>query len=490
MIAAHATWSHLPSTPPASPPVESLCDQHYDYIVIGAGAGGSAAAGMLNSMQRSFMWFDAGDDEVAKQGDTWYQPSGVTGWDSSAVPELYFDENQILYSIPRVIGGQTAHYAGVNYWTDGDTRGSTNMTMDESIVLEFVRNVTLSRGVQCDEFNPKIHSHFRTATEPNTEDDYAIFNNCMYGTCFAQTCNLNAYFWDQATPRWKRGSAYTEYRGHVQTNVRVLRLVMEHTKIAGVIVRYDNGTESFTCAAQAVLLAGGVMGNAKLLIPDIVPHYDVIGQPVIVLIDPSMYSCLNRTGGTMIKYATKQRPGFLSTLAVCTDNDRRRVYFATPQAINNRISGRMSLNQSTLRHRLVMHYDDTTLQQLVRDVKDTLGRFNLTYDGVWPTDFTYAAYHWTGTDSLTHQSLVHGTKNLFIADALAVRGTTRGWTSWNARIAGALAAWRAVRTADRHDTCENISDRYITNGCCGSLVPYCRELRYTYQENLCCRKIY
>ena len=89
---------------------------------------------------------------------------------------------------------------------------------------------------------------------------------------------------------------------------------------------------------------------------------------------------------------------------------------------------------------------------------------------------------------MVRDSRVHGlADNLYIADAMAVTGATDGWTSFNARVAGALAAHRALRRA--RDLCTDLKQTYQARTCCEQRHEgYCQNVESEYHRESCCSR--
>ena len=252
-----------------------MCKKSADYILIGSGAGGTPAAAMLRRLNANFLWFEAGKDESKKLENFSHNNvnSLPTLWDENQRPTLKTKTITMSYRIPKTAGGQTAHYAGVNYWTLSDTMASTQISQKEIEVFEFVKNTTLSKGVKCDVYNPHFHTHRRMNNEPNTEDQISSTNACMYGSCKGTKCDINKLFVSKystdtekdAINDWYRGSTITEYGStNLQTNSQVQTIIANGSTITGVLVKSEFETY-IACARKAVLLAAGIMGNAPII---------------------------------------------------------------------------------------------------------------------------------------------------------------------------------------------------------------------------------
>lgn len=135
-----------------------------------------------------------------------------------------------------------------------------------------------------------------------------------------------------------------------------------------------------------------------------------------------------------------------------------------------------------------INYDDVfALDELKQDVAQAAhALFNVNITVPEDLRFEYAGYHWTGDDADVHHSRFRHHRNLFVGDAMGVTGTTHGWTSFNARVAGALAARRAM--AHRARPCIVLRKDYRFDGCCagGASENACRHTRHAFESSACC----
>jgi hypothetical protein len=369
----------------------------------------------------------------------------------------------------------TTHYKGVQYWTELDTVRSLQLDADEREALDVVRNVTNAQ-VHCDAFDERYHTHPRSAVDPAPDAERLGVTSlpmCMYGRCTAPSssnCDLNLAFLADlgltpASTDWYRNSAYVEYDGTAVLRHHVVSLEVSSGRAVGVWV--SDGTQtSLTCARHAVLLAGGVMGNAPLLLPHI-GAYKFFAQPVLVYMDPEVVArqvvCDDGSLGGGTFHGMREGTGFLSTFGMCTVGGSKRLVWATPQAINPAVEGVLSLADGVAV--ATVNFDDPAIvSQLRLDVaraaNETWG-MAVHLDGV---EIEYAAYHWSGDASIVHRSAIRGVRSLYAADAFGIVGTTSGWTSFNARVSGAVAALRALRYKD--NPCASVRREYESDGCC------------------------
>ena len=488
------TPSNFPTISPSFVPSNSECSNTADFILIGAGAGGSASAAMLRRLGANFLWYEGGKNQnniLTDHPKAAYSRFSVPSWDSTLLPELRAGGKQLPYSIPKVAGGMTHHYEGVNYWNMEDTITSTDMSVDEEQnVLQFVRNTTL-RHVQCDVSDTRYHTHYRTASDPapHTDQPFMSLNACFYGHCVNDTnCNLNNYFGGKAG-EWYSGSASTEYgTDSLHTDYVATQLIVKGKRVTGVKLRDGSNQLLTACANRAVLLAGGVMGDARLLLPHI-SEYKFFGQPYLfhysnpTTCDPGTYS-----GGTFFKTPkSSNETGFMSILGICTEKGKSQIKYMAPQAINPSMSGRIYYSSSG---KIIAqtNYDDNILDTLRQDVADAARfLFNITQLESFLVDtWTGGGYHWTGQKDLSLRSRVNNFDNLYLADALGVTGTTSGWTSWNARVQGALAAYRAVH--NNTDGCNFTKSSYRSLSCCDTRTSTtCTLMRAQYKMDGCCK---
>lgn len=471
------------------------CRETHDYIVVGSGAGGSVAAAYLRKQGANFTWLEAGGDESdrlqtyaavnpqSKPTDLWEPVRLVTN-----------SNRDLRYQIPRGTGGMTSHYVGVNYWTLSDTMDSLQMMGDDLEALEFVVNNTLKGNVRCDEVDTRYHTHARDPSSPapefGNETTYFSFPMCLYGRCNASTCRLND--WMAATigltppeTRWHRQSSYIEYGGDfIRLYHNVTGLRMDGKRIVGVRVRKPNEPTFLVCSSRAVLLAAGVMGNARILRES----YPFFAQPVIVHINSPIVTGVETCDQGSISGGTLHHQRFLSTFAACTVNGIKRLVYATPQAVNVRTSGQIIFENDTYAARV--NYDDPLIYNTLWDDFATVALELIGVTIEFPSDkrIQYASYHWTGDTDVVYRSKHRSYNNLYIADAMAVTGATGGWTSFNARVAGALAAMRALDEPEYtcsinkdlfnahccndellSETCESVRDEFQARGCCSSV---------------------
>lgn len=427
------------------------CARTTEYVVVGSGAGGSVAAAYLHARGVPYEWYEAGGDESEKL-------RMYSALDENSMPAQYWTPTQLQssdstpfhYEIPQTTGGQTSHYSGNSYWTASDTTASLKLTGGEHVALDFVKRHTLSK-VHCDAFDARYHTHARSHSEPAPEAVYTSLPACMYGNCTRDgSCRLNRYYTAQfisppdELDGWHRNSAFVEYgAARVQLHSKILRVFMEGSTAKGVHVLRD-GDVSLTCASKAVILSAGVMGNAPLLLP-LVTSYEFYGQPVLTHVAYAPCDASTISGGTFHKTSTS---GFLSTLGICSVDGEPHVLWATPQAVNAGTRGVIEYGDSSIS--ATINYDDEAiLSTLKRDVREAVEHLfhipNFTLQG----SFRYPSYHWSGSETLVHRSRVKHHTNLYVGDALGITGPTSGWTSFNARVSGAVAAHRAL--ADHGD---------------------------------------
>lgn len=177
--------------------------------------------------------------------------------------------------------------------------------------------------------------------------------------------------------------------------------------------------------------------------------------------------------------------GFLSTLAICKVNQTNRILFATPLAVNSDVKGVIEKKENGSVKATLNLDDESILDQLKLDFsRATMQIFGINVS--LTANFQYAAYHWTGDAKYVKHSRLRGFENIFVGDAMAVTGKTSGWTSFNARVAGALAALRALRMMN--NPCNALEDHYGRENCCGQPIPslYCVQLQREFKRKSCC----
>lgn len=402
----------------------------------------------------------------------------------------------------------TTHYAGVQYWTMQDTMRSLQMDTDELEALQYVRNIT-NRQVHCDRFDSRYHTHDRTNGEPAPDGGFSSLPMCMYGRCNSTNpddeCALNEWFLSDLfltessrQEQWYRNPASIEYgTDQIRLHHRVTSVEVDSVgKATGVHVE-SNGRKYLSCANHAVLLAAGVMGNAPLLLqlPN-VSSYKFFAQPVVVYTDMEVVYrqilCADgsHSGGTF-HWMGANGTGFLSTFGMCmTEEGEKRLLWATPQAINPVTEGHITRSENGHFYATVNFDDrritDTLREDFERAIKSPPWNISLSIDDA-TFSIQYAGYHWSGDTSLTFKSRVNGFKSLYVADALGIVGVTSGWTSWNARVSGVLAAMRAMRYAD--DPCDGVKRQFMGKECCGEYHEngnVCHALYNEYSDSGCC----
>ena len=461
--------------------------------MLGAGAGGSAAAAYLHRHGADVLWLEAGGDESGKLRDVpakgpRSQPQET--WTPTVVQRG--DGVRLDYAIPKTAGGMTRHYAGAQFWTMEGTVASLRLRDDhEREALDFVINVTNHpSNVHCASFDPRYHTHVRDASTaaPGTEELLSL-PMCMYGECKGgASCDLNQWFASNlglaAPPMdWYRHSAYVEYAPHappVQLHSEAAELLLTNGTATG--VRLTDGR--LYCARQAILLAAGVMGDARLLLPHVGP-YPFFAQPVVVHADPSV-PC---DPGTVSGGTFHRRGSFLSTLGICRNGTRNHVAWATPQAVDALVVGTLSLDADGTVNATVNFEDARILETLRTSVALAVeALFGIPDFLLTATEISYAAYHWTGDAAvIAPDSRVRGMTNVYAADAMGVTGATDGWTSFNARVAGAIAAHRALRRGG-DQVCEELRAIHSSASCCTleEYAYYCEALAQEYGSNGCC----
>jgi len=476
------------------------CTTSTDFILIGAGAGGSAAASILRKMEVPFMWYEGGENMNHVLTDTphaEYPSSEIPNWDSAYLPQLKSEDGRDLgYNLPRVVGGMTHHYEGVNFWTLEDTVRSMDISPDEEEnVLQYVKNVTLAH-VQCDTFDPTYHTHARSPFEPVPFESIMSLNGCYYGKCDGPSCDLNTHVF-QKHPNWYKSSSSTEYgTDNLQTGFEAIELIKKQNRITGVRMLDAQNTSHVVCSQKAVLLAAGVMGDARLLLPH-VSSYKFFGQPYLFHLETDLvYSdgCDegSKSGGTFAKIPqTDTESGFLSVVGLCKVNGTTRLAYLAPEMINPNMTGTIKYVDGQIIAQT--NYNDNMRDTLVSDVAHAAKQLYgiSTLPSFVVDNWAGGGWHWTGQSDLSHRSRVHKVDNLYLADALGVTGTTSGWTSWNARVQGGLAAYRAVKNSE--NLCDHTRFQYRSLKCCMNMsdssyfnTDTCIMMKSQYVDDGCC----
>ena len=423
----------------------------------------------------NFAWYEAGgdfSDQLLNQADvhsTFQSPS----WTSQNYVKLRdsITKKEIPYSMPKAAGGMTTHYEGVSYYTEDDIISSLSLNdIEKQEILGFVHNYT---KVHCDIFEDDIHTHDREANKPAVHDGFVVLPQCMYGKCRGSSCALNKYWWTLFSSvtkselnDWYKNSAFIEFASPdlmPSLYSEVSGLIVKDKSAQGVMVKQDT-RQFLSCARYGVLLASGVFGNARLLL-DVVPQIPFFAQPVSLFMDTDVVYSSNdvcdtgtHTGGTAHMTSL---PGFLATFAACQVDGQTRVVYSAALAVNSKINGTMFRENSTVVAEV--NYGDESIKATLRNqfLDAITSRFGNASQLSPVSEFEYASYHYTaGVSDLVHASKFTPLENVYLADASAVTGHTSGWTSFNARVAGAVAAKRLLR-AKQTPMCSNES---IYNG--------------------------
>ena len=481
--------------PTLSPSSAPTCSYESDIVLIGSGAGGCAAAAVLQERGVDFLWFEAGQDE-SDLLDSYpaVDPRSVPTMSHSPT-DLYFGSEPVSYSIPLGAGGMTSHYSGNMYWTREDLIESLSLTPSEeeealSFVLRHLR-------VHCGEEETAYHSHGRSplVAAPFPEGNGTSLPSCFYGHCKSETgeeCDLNRFYMmyiDGNTTRvsgWHRDSAFVEFGGTPLFQHRATSLRTDGQKVTGVYFERPGGNTVLACARKVVLLAAGVMGNAPIILQSL-PENDVsqlsfFAQPLVVYRDTNTTDCTSFGGGTLHRQH-RNGTGFLSTFAACvTDRGETRLLWATPQAVNPEVTGRLSLVEGRTNATLTL--PDSVIDSLRSDFSESVASLfgaEISLDGTFDTP----SYHWTGSSDNVHRSRLRKFDNLFVGDAMGVIGATSGWTSFNTRVAGTVGALRALQYVV--DPCHSTERDYREARCCVSQEhSVCDELRAAHESLACC----
>jgi len=176
----------------------------YDYIVVGAGMGGMAAAQALADRGAHVAVFEGGTDESFRLMQYAWQEPGTPN--AKGEPMSYYMPTKVFsdrketkpmgdgwgdtYEIPYAAGGAGGHYHGVNFWYDIDVK--KGLEMDESEltdVLGAVRDHALPH-ITCgtaESTGCARASHNMSTLKPRFILNRPVpYNVCLHGKCKRQ----------------------------------------------------------------------------------------------------------------------------------------------------------------------------------------------------------------------------------------------------------------------------------------------------------------
>lgn len=173
----------------------------YDYIVVGAGTGGMAAAQTLADRGANVAVFEGGTDESFRlmhyawqepgtqnaQGEpmSHYMPTRVFADTQETKPIGDGGENE--YGIPYAVGGTAGHYHGVNFWYDIDVKNGLEMDdLELADVLTAVEDHALPHmkcGTAVNDGCART-THNISTLKPRFKLNRPIpYNVCLHGKC-------------------------------------------------------------------------------------------------------------------------------------------------------------------------------------------------------------------------------------------------------------------------------------------------------------------
>mmetsp|Transcript_11989 Transcript_11989/g.20978 ORF Transcript_11989/g.20978 Transcript_11989/m.20978 type:complete len:1000 (-) Transcript_11989:38-3037(-) len=173
----------------------------YDYIVVGAGTGGMAAAQTLADRGAHVAVFEGGTDESFRlMHYAWQEPGTENARGepmSHYMPTKVFADTQEtkpigdgganVYGIPYAVGGTASHYHGVNFWYDIDVKHGLEMDdLELTDLLTTVEDHALPHmkcGTAIDDGCARATHNISTLKPRFILNRPVRYNVCMHGKC-------------------------------------------------------------------------------------------------------------------------------------------------------------------------------------------------------------------------------------------------------------------------------------------------------------------
>lgn len=268
---------YQPASPPKNPPITPLLDVanvtsdttiDCDAVVVGSGAGGSVAAGVLATSGLSVVVVEAGG---------YHHEAGFDSTDKTGIRNLYSGgpllttEGQLILMAASCVGGGTV----VNYTTcfrtpdhireEWASHGVSQFVTDEYDVA--LQAVCDRAGVNLNHTEPSPRDHFMERglrrlgwpVHPTARNVVGCDMGTVCGQC-AMGCPIGA---KQSTPRTWLADA-NKAGARILPNIRVHTITVKNGQASGVIA-YTNGGHRIAINARAVVVAAGAIQTPALL---------------------------------------------------------------------------------------------------------------------------------------------------------------------------------------------------------------------------------